>query len=125
MNNKKLGTQFEKRICKMLQNDGWWVHFIEPKPDGSQPFDIIAVRYDRAVAIDCKTSITNRFGIDRLQDNQVFAFEKWMKCGNGHPYVIVEYKGKDIYVIPYPYLKEHNVVKLEDLQWAKWGVLAV
>lgn len=124
MNNKKLGTQFEQKICKMLNHDGWWVHFIEPKQSGAQPFDIIAVRHGRAVAIDCKTCAKNTFSIDRLEDNQIFAFDKWKACGNSDPYVIVEHDD-DIYVIPYSYLKENKTMKLEESQWARWGVLPV
>ena len=124
MNNKKLGTQFEQRICHMLNHDGWWVHFIEPKQSGAQPFDIIAVRGGRAIAIDCKTCAGNRFSIDRLEDNQIYAFDKWLKCGNEMPYIAVEHK-EDIYMIPYGYLKDMKVVKLEDIEWAKWGVLPV
>lgn len=124
MNNKKLGTQFEQKICKLLNRDGWWVHFIEPKQSGAQPFDIIAVRHGRAVAIDCKTCAKNTFSIDRLEDNQIFAFDKWKACGNSDPYVIVEHDD-DIYVIPYSYLKENKTMKLEEMQWARWGVLPV
>ena len=40
------------------------------------------------------------------------------------PYIAVEHKD-DIYMIPYDYLKNNKSVKLEDLQWAKWGVLPV
>ena len=124
MNNKKLGAAFEKKICDMLNHDGWWVHFIEPKVSGSQPFDIVAVRNGRAVAIDCKTCASNRFTIDRLEDNQILAFEKWISCGNNEPHVIVEH-GEDIYIIPYTYLKENKSIKLEELTWARWGVLPV
>lgn len=124
MNNKRIGTAFEKRICDILNHDGWWVHFIEPKQNGAQPFDIVAVRNGRAIAIDCKTCVNKRFSIERLEDNQITAFDKWIACGNADPYVIVEH-GEDIYVIPYSYLKDVTSVKLEDLQWAKWGVLPV
>ena len=124
MNNKRIGTAFENKVCKMLQADGWWVHFIEPKQSGAQPFDIIAVRHGRAVAIDCKTCAKNTFSIDRLEDNQIFAFDKWKACGNSDPYVIVEHDD-DIYVIPYSYLKENKTMKLEESQWARWGVLPV
>ena len=108
----------------MLNHDGWWVHFIEPKQSGAQPFDIIAVRHGRAVAIDCKTCAKNTFSIDRLEDNQIFAFDKWKACGNSDPYVIVAHDD-DIYVIPYSYLKENKTMKLEESQWARWGVLPV
>lgn len=124
MNNKKLGTEFEREICRKLQHDGWWVHFIEPKQNGSQPFDIIAVRYGRAVAIDCKTCADDRFNISRLEDNQIFAFDRWLKCGNDMPEVVVKHEDS-IYVIPYDYLKNEKSVKLEEIPWARWGVLPV
>ena len=124
MNNKKIGTEFEQEICKMLKEQGWWVHFIEPKPDGSQPFDIIAVRQGRAVAIDCKTCASEAFNISRLEDNQIFAFERWIACGNDMPKVIIKHND-DIYIVPYDYIKEKTTIKLKEIPWAKWGVLPV
>lgn len=124
MNNKKLGTEFENEMCKLLSEKGWWVHFIEPKPNGAQPFDIIAVKYGRAIAIDCKTSSTKRFDIKRLEDNQICAFEKWIACGNEMPIVAIKYNG-EVYTVQYEYLKHKKVVDLEELKWAKWSVLPV
>lgn len=124
MNNKMLGTYFERKMCNLLSNQGWWAHFIEPKQNGAQPFDIIAVKNGRAVAIDCKTCSSNRFTIDRLEDNQICAFDKWLRCGNEMPYVAVEHND-DIYMIPYGYLRVEKSIKLEDAEWAKWGVLPV
>ena len=118
VSNKKIGTEFEKRICNMLNHDGWWVHFIEPKQSGAQPFDIIAVKDGRAIAIDCKTCASGKFSISRLEDNQIFAFEKWLECGNDDPYIFVEH-GKEIYAISYLYLRENKIVKLEE----KWRLL--
>lgn len=117
VSNKKIGSDFEKKVCELLSKDGWWVHFIEPKQSGAQPFDIIAVRDGRAIAIDCKTCVSNRFSIDRLEYNQVFAFEKWLACGNSEPYVVVEHND-DIYIVPYLYLKKNKAVKMEDMD--KW-----
>lgn len=31
MNNKRLGTEFEQKMCGLLADEGWWVYFIEPK----------------------------------------------------------------------------------------------
>lgn len=124
MNNKMLGTYFERRMCNLLSNQGWWVHFIEPKQSGAQPFDIIAVKNGRAIAIDCKTCSSNRFTIDRLEDNQICAFDKWLRCGNEMPYVAVEHN-YDVYMMPYGYLRVEKSIKLEDAEWAKWGVLPV
>lgn len=124
MNNKMIGTYFERKMRNLLNNEGWWVHFIEPKQSGAQPFDIIAVKNGRAIAVDCKTCVSNNFPLSRLEDNQIYAFEKWIRCGNSMPYVAVEHED-EIYMIPYDYLRDKKVVKLEDLEWAKWGVLPV
>ena len=124
MNNKMVGTYFERKMCNLLGNEGWWVHFIEPKQSGAQPFDIVAVKNGRAIAIDCKTCVNSRFSIDRLEDNQIYAFEKWLRCGNEMPYIAVEHED-DVYMIPYGYLRDKQSVKLKELQWAKWGVLPV
>lgn len=112
MNNKKLGTAFEKRVCGMLAENGWWVHFISPDKRGAQPFDIIAVKAGEALAIDCKTCANKYFGFDRLEPNQIMAFEKWLACGNVMPRVYVEHDGR-IFIIGYDYLKEKNRVNLE------------
>ena len=60
MNNKRRGTEFERQMCDILAKKGYWVHFIVPDARGAQPFDIIACRDGRPVAIDCKTSSTQR-----------------------------------------------------------------
>lgn len=113
MNNKALGTNFERVTCKELAQFGWWVHFIAPDARGAQPFDIIAVRDGIAVAIDCKTSVRSVFPMSRLQDNQVFAFDKWLKSGNKYCYLIVEYQG-DSYAIDYQQLKMAGKVNIVD-----------
>lgn len=108
MNNKRLGTAFEKKLCAWLCHRGWWVHFLSPDHTGSQPFDVIAVKDGKALAIDCKTSAKPIFNISRLEDNQVMAFEKWIACGNEMPLLAVEYNEK-IYLIRYDELKQKNV----------------
>lgn len=119
MNNKKLGTEFEKEICEILKQSGWWVHFIEPKQSGAQPFDIIAVKNGRALAMDCKTCVSGSFSINRLEDNQIYAFNKWIDCGNGMPYVVVQHNEK-IYMLPYTFIVERQTVKLEECEKLEW-----
>lgn len=117
MNNKERGTQFEREICEILAKDNYWVHFISPDHRGAQPFDIIAVKDDHALAADCKTCESSTFRIERLEDNQVMAFEKWIACGNLDPILFVKH-GDDIYLVPYGVLKEKGKVKLnEDYRW--------
>ena len=109
MNNKVLGTQFERKICEFISKMGYWVHFLSPDNRGAQPFDIIAVKNGRAVVGDCKTSSRKLFSISRLEDNQIMAFEKWAACGNEDPILFVLYDGVT-YFIPYSDLKKHGQV---------------
>ena len=120
VNNKKLGTAFEKKMCEWLADQGYWVHFIVPDARGAQPFDIIAVKNGRAMAVDCKTSATNRFSINRLEDNQVFAFERWIACGNEMPMLAVLYEEK-LFMIEYKLLKEMQVIDLNRIQAIREG----
>lgn len=113
MNNKQLGSAFERKVCEALAKFGWWVHFISPDNRGAQPFDVIAVRDGIAVAIDCKTSARPIFPISRLEDNQIFAFDKWLKCGNKYAYLVVEYQGAS-YAIDYQRLKLVKKVNITD-----------
>lgn len=113
--NKKIGTEFEKQICKMLSDAGYWVHFLAPDIRGSQPFDIIAVKSGNAMAIDCKTCVSARFNINRLEDNQITAFEKWLKCGNDEPLIVIEHYGEIVFV-EYSKLKNERSVKVDELQ---------
>lgn len=111
MNNKRLGTQFEKEFVQLLSAHGWWVHFITPAADGGQPFDVIAVKAGAAIAIDCKTSSNHIFPLTRLEENQVMAFEKWIACGNDEPCVAVKY-ADNIYLIEYSRLKRYGKIDL-------------
>lgn len=112
MNNKQLGTAFEQEVCKMLADNGWWVHFISPNNAGAQPFDIIAVKNGQALAGDCKTSSTGVFPFSRLEDNQIMAFEKWLACGNSEPMVIIKYQD-NVYFVPFQQLKAERKVNLD------------
>ena len=112
-NIKKIGTNFEKEMCCKLQDAGWWVHFLSPNASGAQPFDIIAVKRGIALAADCKTSNRDIFDIERLEDNQILAFDKWMMCKNTIPEIFVKHSGK-IYMIPYTVLMSERKCRLED-----------
>lgn len=109
--NKKIGNEFEKRVVKKLNDNGYWVHFIAPDARGAQPFDIIAVRGGIAMAIDCKTCAEGVIRYSRLEDNQVMAFEKWLACKNAMPQIACEYKG-EIFLVPYNKLRDEWSVKL-------------
>ena len=112
MNNKKLGMAFERRMVDDLSDRGYWVHFITPDNRGAQPFDIIAVKDGLAVAMDCKTCKDKIFRISRLEDNQIMAFDHWLKCGNANPFIAVEHDDR-IIMIDYCELKKKGKIDLE------------
>lgn len=111
--NKALGTSFEKEFCAVLAEKGFWVHFCTPAPNGSQPCDVIAVKDGNAYLIDCKTCKDKRFRFSRLEDNQVYAFRKWGRCGNLNRYVAVKHED-NIYLIPFEIVEEKQTVELKD-----------
>ena len=113
MNNKRLGTAFEREMCERLAQAGYWVHFIVPDARGAQPFDIIAVKVGKAFAIDCKTCVADSFSISRLEENQKFAFNKWIACGNEEPIIAVKHKDH-IFVIRYTELCDKKTIKLKE-----------
>ena len=116
MTNKKLGASFEKLACEHLKKLKYWVHVITPDSRGAQPFDIVAVRNGKAAAIECKT-LSDRldsFPLSRLEQNQHFAFDYWLECGNNMPEVWVLWRGK-VYSIPWSILKAERRIKMQYL----------
>ena len=111
MNNKQLGTNFEKYMCEIFAKNGYWVHFISPDNRGAQPFDVIAVKDGRAEVFDCKTTVNPIFTMKRLEDNQVMAFDKWIACGNTMPHVAVLWNSH-IYMLPYVRLRDNGRIDL-------------
>jgi hypothetical protein len=102
--NKKQGTQFEKRLAKLYAEQGWWVHLIEPGPDGSQPADLIIVKNQVGRLIDAKvlTNKTGRFPFSRIEENQKLTYKRWAECGNMHyAYMIAILWNNNVYEIPY------------------------
>ncbi len=113
MNNKEIGSNFEKEVCSVLCYRRFWAHFIVPDRTGAQPFDIIAVKNGKAYAIDCKTCVLNKFSIGRLEENQKSAFDRWLYCGNSIPLIAVQHNG-EIKWVEYKALKVLGAVPLDE-----------
>lgn len=115
MNNKKTGISFEKEYAEILSKMGYWVTFLTPKQNvGSQPCDLIAIKNDRSILIDCKTCKTHLFPISRIEENQRQAFKKYIKCGNTKYILAIKYNNK-IYEID---MKDIDFTqKSIDLEW--------
>lgn len=93
--NKKIGDDFEKEYARILKNKGYWVTFLTPKRHiGSQPCDLIAIKNDKAILIDCKTCKTHLFPISRIEENQRQAFKRYLKCGNTTFILVIKYNNK-------------------------------
>lgn len=104
MNNQKKGRDLEHRMAEYLSKLGFWVHFMNPAPDGSQPFDLIALNGDETsisiLAIDCKTLEGRRFPLDRVEDNQRLAFEALNRRSINSTYFAVEMEYNKVCLIP-------------------------
>ena len=97
-NNQQVGKEFENAFLEHLAKEGFWAHFMNPAPDGSQPFDIIALKNvsgtDKpnimACAFDCKTLKGHRFPLSRIEDNQEGAFEALNRIGVHNTYFVID-----------------------------------
>ena len=69
------GERFEHEFCEILSKMGFWALRIPRSNNGSQPFDVISVGDKIVNAFDCKVCKSNRFPLDRIEDNQWLAFE--------------------------------------------------
>ena len=99
MNNKVLGNNFEKEMAQKLKDYGYWVHLITPaRYTGSQPADIIAVKNNKTILIDCKTCSTHLFPIHRIEQNQRLAYKMFKECGNDKYYLAIKWNEK-IYMV--------------------------
>ena len=100
VHNKVLGNNFEKEMAQILKDKGFWVHLITPaRYTGSQPADIIAVKDNKTILIDCKTCSTNLFPLSRVEQNQRLAYKRFKECGNTEYFLAIKYDEK-IYLVP-------------------------
>lgn len=83
--NKTIGNRFEAELCEMFAEAGWWAHNLAQNQVG-QPADVIAVRNNVAVLIDCKDCENDRFPLSRIETNQEGAMTLWQMRGNVYCY---------------------------------------
>ena len=105
MNNKSIGTRFERQACEYLRQNGWWVHFLSPNQWGAQPFDIIAIRGGKTYALDCKTCKTKTFLLSRVEDNQFLSFSALTRDSNAECGFLISHDDK-IYYINFSYINK-------------------
>lgn len=100
MSNKSIGSAFEIEFAKALSESGFWVHRLTQSSAG-QPFDILAVRGDKALAIDCKVCTNNVFDLERVEFNQHVAMSLWEKCGNGNGWFALKLADWSVYLVSF------------------------
>ncbi len=99
MSNRATGTRFEQELCELLAEHGFWAHNLTQNQAG-QPADIIAVKGNYAVLIDCKVCSTNSFRLSRIEENQEMAMLRWYATGNDHSYFALKMLSGEIYMMP-------------------------
>lgn len=95
--NKKLGNDFEREFCQLLHDNGFWVHNLAQNHAG-QPADVIAVKNGNAHLIDCKVCTNGKFQFSRIEENQHYAMESWIRSGNFNAYFALKVNN-EIYLI--------------------------
>lgn len=73
--------QFQHEVCKMLSAKGFWAYETINKQSG-QPVDVIAAKSNICHIIECKVTQADRFPLNRVEDNQITAIEKFERCDN-------------------------------------------
>lgn len=97
MTNKKLGNDFERDFCMLMQDRDYWVLNI-PQTQSGQPADVIAVKEGKAVLIDCKICTGKTFALSRVEPNQKTAMSYWEALGNGTGWFAIKIN-RNIYMI--------------------------
>ena len=120
--NKKLGNHFEKELCQILADAGYWTHNFASRKNG-QPADIIAVKNGKAYLIDAKECTREIFPLKRMEYNQELSMGLWIECGNIEPYFALKARN-EIYMVDYTTVidlisKGKKQLNLEDMN--KYG----
>ena len=103
--NKVMGNHFEADLCDLLSEAGWWAHNMAQNETG-QPADVIAVKCDHAVLIDCKVCSNDTFPLTRIEANQEGAMTLWEECGNCFCYFALKMTDGRIYMVNFDSVSE-------------------
>lgn len=104
MNNKSIGTIFEKEFVSILAHRGFWVHLFQDNKNG-QPCDVVASRSGHTYLFDCKECKGDTFRLSRMEENQLNAMELFEITGNSRGRFAVRFPGDEIYLSDYRTLK--------------------
>lgn len=99
MSNRESGLKFEKHLCQLLSEHGFWVHNLTQNAQG-QPFDILVAKNGKAYPIDAKECKTNSFSLSRVEDNQYWAMRIWKDCNNLEGWFALKMRDGEIFLLP-------------------------
>ena len=119
--NAKIGKEWERNICLVLSNYGFWVHNMLNGILG-QPCDIVAINGHLPLLLDCKHLKKGlRFSFKDIEDNQMTTFERASKYNNIKEcgFIIICEEYEKIYYLPYTLVKtaeENGIVSIDCTQ---------
>ena len=100
------GKNFEKNLCEYLSKKGWYVVYMEKGITGSQPCDIIAIRNNLLLMIECKNLVAKNgvFNLSRIEQNQLLSYKKFKSCHNSNFILAINWNG-GVYLVDFDWLK--------------------
>lgn len=123
VSNYKKGDKLEQEVAEYLACTGFWV-YRTPSGLKGQPFDLIAIRNDKAFLIECKYCSKDVFTTSRIEENQKNTARVWAKAGNdcNNLLVAIKYDDSPVYLFPFDIiLKVKRISKpLKGLTLEEW-----
>lgn len=98
--NRKVGTSFERLLCLILSDRGFWAHNLAQNKQG-QPFDVIAARNGKTYPIDCKVCEKDLFRLSRVEENQYSAMSLWRHTGNGTGWFALKLANEEVWFLSF------------------------
>lgn len=127
MNNKTVGTEFEKEFANILAKHQFWVHRFQDNKNG-QPCDMIAVGHRHTFLIDCKNCEKDYFLLSRMEENQYNAMHLFELFGNDDGWFAIRFPDGDIYMLAcwkIKMMQEHGVKRLSKQECSIHGMLFI
>ena len=123
MTNRKTGNDFEEYLADVLATNGYWVHNFNLGRRG-QPVDLIAIKNGKPTLIEAKHCKSNVFRTSRVEDNQILAINRFLKCNpNSQAWFAINMNDETYFVNAEDilFLTERKTnLNYEEL--SKWGV---
>lgn len=125
MTNRTVGIGFEDELCELLAEHGYWAHNMAQNQVG-QPADVMAVKNNIPVLIDCKVCSDNRFPLSRIEGNQEGAMTMWEARGNAYCYFAMKLTNGEIYMVHFDdlcLLEQFGVKSITEAEFPKYPTL--